>query len=463
MTTYTKQLAAYGAQLRYGDIPPEVLRRAKNLTLQTLGVSLAALDSDVGRRAVALGKVLGAGGTEATVWGEGSRLSAAAAGLVNGTLADALDWEDCSWTGHPSACAVSTGLAVGEQLGLGGKDYMLALVTAYELYERIAMAVQPGPDFGWMTRGWGLTSWAIYASSIMGGKLLGLDAAAMENLIGVTGALTPTINVLTHVTRSDYYHFQWGLNSFNGIAAAHLAKVGVSPLPDYLDGDSGYWCTMTDACRWEWYTKNLGSQWMIMETLLKHWPTNMWIQQPLDGMAGLIAEHGLQPADIASVTVSPEVEARWHTHPDGYPSVVDGQFSIPYCIAVMLHHPSPTREWYSEAFRHDPSVVELSTRVRREGEYLRLQQCFEMFQRGDYPHCTLTVETTDGRVLRKDVPLPKGHPRNMLSDREFLDRFHLAADPVLGAGKAARVADLVMNMETLDRVADIVDAMRVAD
>ena len=120
----TNELAAYGAALRYEDIPAEVLNRAKNLTLQTLGVSLAALSSDVGRRAVALGKAMGQGGTEATIWGDGSRVNAAAAGLANGTLADALDWEDCSWTGHPSACAVSTGLAMGEQLGSSGRDYL---------------------------------------------------------------------------------------------------------------------------------------------------------------------------------------------------------------------------------------------------------------------------------------------------------------------------------------------------
>ena len=107
----TKTLAAYGAALRYEDIPSDVLNRAKNLTLQTLGVSLGALGSDVGRRAVELGRIMGGGSSEATIWGEGSKVSAAAAGLANGTLADALDWEDCSWTGHPSACAVSSASA----------------------------------------------------------------------------------------------------------------------------------------------------------------------------------------------------------------------------------------------------------------------------------------------------------------------------------------------------------------
>ena len=279
--SYTKTLAAYAAELSFDDIPEEVLVRAKHLTLQTLGVSLAAVHSELGQRALALGRALGAGGTDATVWGEGSRLGAAAAGLVNGTLADALDWEDCSWTGHPSACAVSTGFALGEQLGASGRDYLLSLVTAYEIYERIAMAVQPASSETWFTKGWGLVCWAIYASSITGGKLLKLNPRQMEDLIGISGPLSGPISSKVHINHSDYYHFQWGLDSYAGIAAAHLAAIGISPLQDFLDGESGYW-NLTGNCRWEWYDKNLGSQWMIMETLLKHWPANMWVQTPVE-------------------------------------------------------------------------------------------------------------------------------------------------------------------------------------
>ena len=142
----TKTLAAYGAALRYEDIPSDVLNRAKNLTLQTLGVSLGALGSDVGRRAVELGRIMGGGSSEATIWGEGSKVSAAAAGLANGTLADALDWEDCSWTGHPSACARVHRLCRGRTAPRFRQGLSACLITAYELYERIAMAVQAGPD-----------------------------------------------------------------------------------------------------------------------------------------------------------------------------------------------------------------------------------------------------------------------------------------------------------------------------
>ena len=41
-TQYTKILSDFTANLRYEDIPPEVLERAKMVMLQTVGVALAA-------------------------------------------------------------------------------------------------------------------------------------------------------------------------------------------------------------------------------------------------------------------------------------------------------------------------------------------------------------------------------------------------------------------------------------
>ena len=58
---------------------------------------------------------------EATIVGDGSKVPCAAAAFANGTLADILDWEDCSWTGHPSAGAIPAALAMGELVKASGK------------------------------------------------------------------------------------------------------------------------------------------------------------------------------------------------------------------------------------------------------------------------------------------------------------------------------------------------------
>lgn len=457
--SYTKDLANYAANVKFEDLPAQVVEQARHITQHTVGVALAASTTDIGRRATAYGKDMGRGMPEATVLGDGARVSAACAALINGALVDCLDWEDCSWTGHPSACAVPTALAMSERLGASGRDYLLALVTAYEVYERIAMAVQPGANFGWLSKGWGLTSWSIYASAIAAGKLLGLDADRMENLIGIAGALTPTINSTTHISRSDFYHYQWGLNNYSGIAGALLAQSGISPMPDYLDGDTGYWTTMTDECKWEWYNKDLGSRYLIMETLFKHWPTNMWIQQALDGTADLVRGHGIRPDRVAEVIVSPDVENRMAVMPGGYPSMVDAQFSIPYCVSALIHDPVPGPGWYTEERRHNPSILALARKVRAEGPVLYLKAAFEEFQRGSYPVYTVTIRLTDGREVRRDVPLPKGHPRHRFSEREYADRFLHAAGMALAPEAARTALDALCELDRVPHMGSVMELL----
>ena len=457
--TYTKTLSGYAVDMKYDDLPKEIIHQAKLLTLHTLGVGLAAQGSEQGQRAIALAKEMGGEKDESTILGDGTKVGCAQAGLVNGTICDSLDWEDCSWTGHPSACAIPAALAVGERMGASGRDMITSIVAGYELYERIAMAVQPGPDFGWMTKGWGLTSWVVYASAVAAGKLLNLDKIQMENLIGVAGALTPTINVNVHITRTDFYHYQWGMNCMNGITAAFIAESGISPMPDFLDDDTGYWATMTDECKWDWYNRNLGKDYLIMETLYKHWPTNMWIQQPLDGIDAIMRKHNVAPEDVKQIFVSPEVENRMAFQPEGYKSIVDAEFSIPYCIATLMYDPEPGPNWYTEEKRNDPMVIELSGKVSAKGDVISLQAAFEMFRAGTYPHFIVEVITNDGRTLKEEVPLPKGHPGNMMTDDEFKDRFRRSSSFALKPETTERAIDMIMNLENLDDVSAIGDCM----
>ena len=100
---HTQQLASYAHNLRFEDLPLEVIEQAKLLTLHVIGVSLAGRQTRQGSDAVRLALAMGGESAEATIWGERSRVSASQAAFANGTLADVLDWEDCSWTGHPSA------------------------------------------------------------------------------------------------------------------------------------------------------------------------------------------------------------------------------------------------------------------------------------------------------------------------------------------------------------------------
>ena len=454
--SYTKTLANYAVKLKYDDLPTDVIDQAKLLTLHTLGVALAACPTQQGKRAIALAKDLGGQKKEATILGDGSKVPCVQAGFANGTLADILDWEDCSWTGHPSATAIPTALAVGERVKASGKEFITSIVAAYELYERITMAMQPSENWDYRNKGWGLTSWNIFASAIPAAKLLELNKEQMENIIAIAGALTHVTTPRIHSARTDFAKYRYGMNCVNGISAALIAKSGISPIPDFLDGDiAGYWVPFSDKCHHEWYNKNLGKDYLIMETYFKHWPTNMWINQHLDGIDNIMQKHKIKAEDVEQIIVRPTVEQRMVYRPEGYTSIMDAEYSIPYCIAVLMHEPQPGPNWYTEERMKDPKILELAGKVKAEGPLLKLNDAFLQFRAGKYPLISVEVKTKDGRLLKQDVPLPKGHPRNRMTIEEFKARFRRAASFALNQDKVEKALDRILNLEEVKDMSEI--------
>ena len=147
-------------------------------------------------------------GNTATCWITGRKLSTANAALVNGTMADILDWEDCSWTGHPSASIIPVSWAVAETKKKSGKDLITAIVAAYEAYQRIAMAVQP-PE-GWDAfKGWGLTSWQLFDGIVSAAKLMGLTSEQINQAYGVGAQCSPIPSGVAHAHVRSLPHRAW--------------------------------------------------------------------------------------------------------------------------------------------------------------------------------------------------------------------------------------------------------------
>src|SRR5260221_6594871 len=84
----SRQFAAFVADLKYDDLPPAVIDRAKGVTLQALSSALVAHDMPASRQALALMQEEEAGGGgAATVLCRGARLTKAGAGFVNAETA----------------------------------------------------------------------------------------------------------------------------------------------------------------------------------------------------------------------------------------------------------------------------------------------------------------------------------------------------------------------------------------
>lgn len=470
-TTYTQELSEYTVNLKYEDIPAEVIERAKMIMLQTIGVSLAARPTQIADKARQMGRESNGGlGGPTTVWGTGEKLAAVNSSLVVGTMADALDWEDCSWTGHPSAGIIPCAWLAAEEKHMSGKDMLTAIVAGYEVYQRIAMAVQPS-DERWKTKGWGLTSWQIFGAIIPIAKLYGFDARKVNQAIGV-GCECSTIPTAYHATTmSDFYHYEHGYRARDGFLIAKSVEKGIFNQMDALDeprcytsvicGDdasSGSTDPSVDSGEADisWLTKDLGARYLIMSTLLKHWPANMWVQTTAEIVNDMSKEHGFGPEDIEGIIVDPPVAQRMWAPEEGFTSVTHAQFSLPFVVASMLYDPNPGAHWYTPEKMKDPKIVALAMRVRGGDSPADSPLTgFKEFRAGTYPMKTVTVTLKNGTKYVGKMDCHPGHPANMMSREEFVERFRVQAAPVLQGEKLEKAIEVLCNIENCEDIASL--------
>ena len=470
-TSYTQTLSEYTENIKYEDIPAEVIERAKMIMLQTIGAALASKGTPIAEKVcrMSLEANLGDGGPN-HVWGTGKRMSAVNAALALGTMSDSLDWEDCSWTGHPSAGIIPCAWLASEEKHKSGKDLLTAIVAGYEVYQRIAMAVQPS-DLRWKTKGWGLTSWQIFGCIIPIAKLYGFDARKVNQAIGV-GCECSTLPTAYHATTmSDFYHYEHGYRARDGFMIAKAVEKGIHNQRDALDCPRCYTAVIDgdaasvpkdkpldghDDSDVTWFTRDLGTRYLTMETLMKHWPANMWVQTPVEIVSDLRREHGFEPEDVEEIVIDPPIVNRMWAPEEGFTSVTHAQFSAPYVIATMLYHPEPGAYWYSKEMMKDPKIIALARRVKPgESKAESPMTGFGKFRTGSYPMKTVTIKLKNGEVLQKSMDAHPGHPKNMMTREQFVERFRVQAAPVLQGEKLEKAIEVLCNIENCEDIAEL--------
>src|SRR6266436_2109052 len=178
----SREFAAFVANLKYDDLPHEVVDRAKGVTLQALSSALVAHQMPGSRQALALMQEEEAGGGgAATVLCNGSKLTKGGAAFVNAeTIFAGGKWDTFRMLTHPGIAILPAALAAAETVGASGKDFLVAVAAGYEVMDRMAAEFIPtvmsrgfhaGPVFG------------IFGAAVAAAKLQRLDENRIHSAI----------------------------------------------------------------------------------------------------------------------------------------------------------------------------------------------------------------------------------------------------------------------------------------
>lgn len=460
-------LGEYAANLKYTDLPKEVVDRVKLHTLHMLSIMFPAFMTENGKTWINIAKEMGEAKREATVIGEGSKLSAWQAAFANGCLADVMDWEDVQTTGegHSGAVAWPVAFALGEKVKASGKDFITSIVASYEVTDRIECAIHPPARDEFEILGFCVSNLKSFTSAVVAGKLLNLDGNQMTMAIGIGGALAhPMTNVQTLRHRTDCYHGYYGWSSIAGIFAAEQVKRGITGGTTLLDDDKGIHRSIGYRnCKFNALTEGLGADYHMMRSIMKHWPAEFWIQSSLDAVDILVKKYDIHAEDIEQISLGPVLP---FDLPPYYPDVkspisfLDAQFSIPYCVAMLISGEKPWN-WFDEKYYKDRRILNLMSKVKITG-IIDAWDAYNLKWTYPYKWYNVTVEilAKGGRRFSETVYFPKGHPANLLSWDGLEAQFKGTASYIgIEKNKVDKAIQMIGELERLDDITKLADLL----
>ncbi|MGJ4902144.1 MmgE/PrpD family protein [Bradyrhizobium sp. HKCCYLS2058] len=448
MAQETATLAAYVAALKYDDIPPEVLDRAKVLTLDFLGSAIRARREAESTPSVV--KMLAAlkldAAGEATVFGDDRTWTPAVAALLNGTMGHSLDFDDTHADSslHPSAPVVPAAFAVGEMVGASGREVLTAVVAGYEVCCRLGNALDPTSHYA---RGFHPTATAgTYGAAAAAGKLFGLSEQQLIYAFGVSGSQAAgSLQFLVNGAWNKRY--QVGASAMNGVIAATLPKNDFVGAIESVEGKHGLLVGYTDTPHHEKAVAGLGSTYETMKIGVKPYPSCRYTHAAIDAIIALRREHNLTPDQVKRVEIGLHRngitltgDAATKRHPS---SIVGGQFSMFFTGALALDQ--GRFGWDDYTRLGDAAINALADRFDVvQDDKLEIGRSHPFGAR-------VTITTEDG-VHERLHDDPSGEPTSFPSAQAMSDKFITLARPVLSS-RAQSFADAILSLERFDRVA----------
>jgi 2-methylcitrate dehydratase PrpD len=311
MASLSRQLAQWVVGLHYEDLPPEVVDRAKGVTLHSLASMLLGSQSRDGQQAVQLITAEEAGVPHgASLMVHGTKVTKGGAAFANAEMAMAGGKLDSfRMLTHPGTSIVPGAFVAAETAGVSGRDFLTGLVAGYEVMERLAADFIPtvmargfhaGPVFG------------IFGPAVAAAKILHFTEDQVNSTIALCASLASS-NL--EGPRSGGRALREGAAVRNAMLAVALAQQGHMGGETVLEGPAGFYHayagnnqgqltysfvgdTQTSLDK---ITANLGQAWLFLETLYRIYSTAGYNIAHVDVTAQLCAEHHIHYEDVERV------------------------------------------------------------------------------------------------------------------------------------------------------------------
>ena len=455
---YTSRMAEFVAELKFEQIPPEVIERIKLLILDSLGCAIFGAQLPWSR--ILIDTLAGLDGTAScAVWGTGQRLSAPHAALANGALVQSFELDDVHRQGvlHAGAVALPPLVAIAEtRRGTSGRDFLTAAVAGYEVGPRVGQCM--GPEH--LVQGWhsGATV-GVFAAAAAAASALRLPKEKVTHALGIAG--TQSSGLMAAQFGAMVKRMHAGRAAQSGLYAAMLAERGFTGITDVFENPYGGFCTTfsrsTDRFDLEQLSSGLGERYETMRISIKLYACVSTNHTSLDALRKIRERRRFEAAEVQSITVhcsrATVEHAGWPYRPEG---MTAAQLNLSFCLATLLLEGDVFVEQFSEAAIRDPRRISLARKVRviEDTDITNRGAAFRHMIR-------LTVRLTDGSEYSETVEAPRGSEAQFPGRNIITAKFDKLTRGQIPPGQRNRIREMILNLEQLNDAGEVARALNV--
>ena len=467
-------IAEWACTLKYEHLSPEAIQTAKLFWFDSIGCALGGSQQEDARillthyRAMTGETVAGGGDPgpaspmpaatgkgKATAFVSGFKTNPVDAAFLNGHMIRAMDYNDIYWKAdpcHPSDL-IAAPLALCEAEGLSGKDLILATIIAYEIEMRLCEIGRPGVrEYGWHH-----ATLSAFASPVASGRVLNLTPEQMVSAIGISASRTFCPGAVTAGKLTNMKNTVDPWAGRMGAESALLAREGFSGPEHIIDGKEGLFAVFGhvqykgqpatfdgDALVAD-LPNSPKSHYRILDCGMKSFPIEALSHAPLTAMMKTVKENKIEAEDVKEIKV--EVIARaadilGDPHKYRPSSKETADHSLPYCMAIGLVDGMVTPLQFREERVRDQALIPIMDKIRVVANE-EFEALFPKFQPS-----RVTITTSDGREYSTRVDVPKGDPRDPMTEEEIAVKFTALGGDVIGKKQCEKLRQCIMNIET---------------
>jgi 2-methylcitrate dehydratase PrpD len=430
------RFAQFAVGKNFDLLPPEVIKRAKEIIRDTLGVMLRATTAPSlsNLRKALIDRDSGT----STVLGTPFKANPFIAALLNASLPTVTQYDEGHrLAAHPGIHIVPAAFAMGEDKGISGKDLIVAIVTGYEVAVRIGFSVLP-MDPKIHPHG----NWSIIGAAISVGKILSFTEEQFINLINSISTLTLATWRKATTDGATIHHLAPGLGTSHAIAAALATQAGLSGPPSSLgEFFLPLYATRSNP---EIVTEGLGTTYEILNNYFKAYPACAHIHSSLQALENILESHPISVKDIDWVEVR-TFPAAFHLNEQNPPNTLAGIFSIPYCLGSWLLHRKLLLDSIASEAVMDPEILKAASLI---------QVVKDEDLKPPYPQgrpSLVRIHLKNGTKYENFVDLP----RERLTDEELGKKFMEIVKPIIGEKKSKELKERLDGLENISDIREL--------